>query len=85
MPCLSFNYMSIHSYTLSLTSWHASCYAILTRQSFPLSASLAALLGNKYTGMENAMQIEQFKAGLIGLAQVLLCILASGDGPRDAN
>jgi hypothetical protein len=35
--------------------------------------------------MENAMQIEQFKAGLPGLAWDVLSILASGDGPRDSN
>jgi hypothetical protein len=31
------------------------------------------------------MQFEQFKAGLLGLACFVLCIMASGDGPREVN
>jgi hypothetical protein len=58
-----------HSLLLSLTSWHASCYANTPRQLLPSSASLASLLGKKCTGIENAMHFEQFKAGPIGLAR----------------
>jgi hypothetical protein len=48
---------------------------------FPLSANFACLLGKKCYGTENAVQIEQFKAGLIGLAQVLLCYWQAGMVP----
>jgi hypothetical protein len=67
--------------SLSLTSWHASCYATTPRQLLPLSAIFAPLLGKKCTGMENAMHLEQFKAGLFGLARLVLCIMTSGDSP----
>jgi hypothetical protein len=35
--------------------------------------------------MENAVQIEQFKAGLFGLARLVLCIMTSGNGSREVN